>query len=342
MGEIDKTVRATTATPDETDVKSGEIGECEELKYVKGDKLATRRAYGNALLRLGAKYKDLVVVDAETSNSTYANKFRTDFDDRFFEMFIAEQNMIGVALGLSKRGKVPFASSFAAFLSRAFDQIRMLQYSDANVKICGSHAGVSIGQDGASQMGLEDIAMMRTLLGSTVFYPSDAVCAEKLIEEAIKTHGVFYIRTTRMETPIIYDNNEEFKIGGSKVVKESDNDVVTVVGAGITLYEALKAYEELKSEGINIRVIDLYCVKPVDVETLKKAASETGAIITVEDHFAEGGIGEAVSSALAAEDVKIYSLAVRKMPRSGEPDELMQFEEISAKAIVKKVKDIKK
>jgi transketolase len=225
-------------------------------------------------------------------------------------------------------------------MTRAFDQIRMSQYSNPNIKFIGSHAGVSIGQDGPSQMGLEDIAMFRAILGSVVLYPSDAVSTEKLVEEAAKHNGMTYIRTTREAAPILYREDEKFVIGGSKVLRKSDRDRITVIGAGVTVHEALKAYEELKKEGIFIRVIDLYSVKPIDETTLREASTATKAIITVEDHYAEGGIGEAVGSALATLPVPLHSLAVRKKPRSGKPEELLDDQEISQKAILRKVKEL--
>jgi transketolase len=280
------------------------------------------------------------VLDAEVSNSTFAEIFKKGHPDRFFEMYIAEQNMVGAALGLSLRGKVPFVSTFAAFLTRAFDQIRMSQYSYANIKFCGSHAGVSIGVDGSSQMGLEDIALFRTILNGVVLYPSDVVSTEKLVEEAAKHKGIVYLRTTREDTPVIYRNDEAFRIGGSKVLRRNRRDAATVVGAGITLHEALAAYEELKKDGILICVIDLYSVKPIDVQTLIEAVAATKMIITVEDHYAEGGIGEAVRSALAGTGARVHSLAVRKLPRSGKPRELLDYEEISGAAIVRKVKEL--
>ena len=275
----------------------------------------------------------MVVLDAETSNSTYAETFKKAHPERFLEMYIAEQHMVGTALGLSRRGKLPFVSTFAAFFTRAFDQIRMCQYSQANIKFCGSHAGVSIGQDGPSQIGLEDIALFRTVLGSVVLYPSDAISTEKLVQSAAQHNGMVYLRTNRAATPIVYSP------GGCKVLKQSANDLITVVGAGVTLFEVLKAYEELLKNGIAIRVIDLYSVKPVDAATLRKAASETKAIITVEDHFAEGGIADAVREALSEHPVPVISLAVRKLPKSGKPEELLEFEEISAKAIIKKIRE---
>jgi transketolase len=216
----------------------------------------------------------------------------------------------------------------------------MSQYSRANIKFVGSHAGVSIGEDGSSQMGLEDIAMFRTVLDSVVLYPSDAISADKLVEKAAKHKGIVYIRTTRKSTPILYSADEEFSIGGSKVLKKSDSDLFCVMGAGVTLFEALHAHEELKKEGIFIRVIDLYSVKPIDKTTLQEAAGETDALITVEDHFSEGGIGEAVRSAMEGLEIPIYSLAVRKMPKSGKPEELLDYEEISSSAIVKMVKEL--
>ncbi len=248
--------------------------------------------------------------------------------------------MVGVALGLSCRGKIPFISTFGAFFTRAFDQIRMSQYSRANIKFCGSHAGVSIGEDGPSQMGLEDIAMFRSVLNSVVLYPCDAISTEKLVEEAAKYYGIVYIRTTRMETPVIYNKNEVFSIGGSKILRKSDKDIITVITAGITVFEALKAYEDLLKEGVHIRVIDLYSIKPSDKKTIQDAAYSTSAVITVEDHFAEGAIGEAVMSCLHNIAVPVYSLAVRNMPRSGNPAELLDYEEISKKAIIKKIREL--
>ena len=233
----------------------------------------------------------MVVLDGEVSNSTYAEIFQQAFPERFFEMFVAEQNLVGTAQGLSCRGKIPFISTFAAFFTRAFDQLRMSQYSAANIKCCGSHAGVSIGEDGPSQMGLEDIALFRTILGSVVLYPSDAFATERLVEEAARHQGIIYLRTTRMATPILYTEADRFPIGGSKVLKQSDRDDITVVAAGVTLFEALQAYEVLKAEGVSLRIIDLYSIKPIDGATLKQAALDTRALITVEDHHARRRFG---------------------------------------------------
>jgi transketolase len=305
--------------------------------YPPARPVATRRAYGNALKRIAPAFPDLVALDGEVGNSTYAEIFQQAFPERFFEMFVAEQNMVGAALGLARRGRIPFVSTFAAFFTRAFDQIRMSRYSEANVKFCGSHAGVAIGEDGASQMGLEDLAMFRTLIGGVVLYPADAVATERLVEEAARHAGIVYLRTTRQETPILYGADEAFPIGGCKVLRRSPRDAVTVVAAGITLHEALAAHAALAREGVSIRVIDLYSVKPVDAAALRDAARETRAIVTVEDHVAEGGIGDAVRSALAGERTPVHSLAVRAVPRSGKPAELLDYEGISAAAIARSV-----
>ena len=340
LGEVDKGIRAEIPKPEEIQPESRSAEEIKPPSYDPGVPVATRKAYGNALKRIFPAYPEMVVLDAEVSNSTFSEIFKDEYPHRFFEMYIAEQNMAGTALGFSTRGKIPFVSTFAAFLTRAYDQIRMGQYSEANIKYCGSHAGVSIGEDGASQMGLEDIAMFRAILGSVVLYPSDAVSTERLVEVIAGDKGISYIRTTRSATPVLYDSNEEFHIGGSKVLRKSEYDSITVIGAGITLHEALKAYEELKKENITIRVIDLYSIKPIDRKALLEAADDTGAFITVEDHFSEGGIGEAVRSAMTEIHIPVHSLAVRKMPRSGKPAELLDYEDISCKAIISKVRSL--
>jgi transketolase len=338
LGPVDKELRGRIEPPQVAKPTRVKSALATPVSYTSDKRVATRHAYGTALVRLAPQYPDLVVLDGEVSNSTYAEIFKTGYPERFFEMFIAEQNMVGVALGLSVRGKAPFVSTFAAFLTRAADQVRMSQYSNANIKFCGSHAGVSIGEDGSSQMGLEDIALFRAILGSAVLYPSDAVSTEKLVEEMAKHEGICYLRTTRMDTPILYRNDEAFWIGGSKVLRSSKKDKATVVTAGITLHEALKAYDTLRMDGILVRIVDLYSVKPVDVATLRMAAEETGFIITVEDHYAEGGIADAVRTALSKDPVPVHSLAVRAMPKSGKPEELLDYEGISAKAIVETIK----
>lgn len=340
LGEIDRSARGVIRMPEDVSPAVPASADIEAPHYETGALVATRKAYGNALKRIYPAFPEIVVLDAEVSNSTFSAIFRDTYPGRFFEMFIAEQNMVGTALGLSIRGRIPFVSTFAAFFSRAYDQIRMGQYSGANIKFCGSHAGVSIGEDGASQMGLEDIAMFRAILGSVVLYPSDAISTERLVEVMATHKGISYLRTTRQATQVLYDKSEEFAIGGSKVLRSSKDDILTVVAAGITLHEALKAHDELKKDGIYIRVIDLYSVKPVDSETLKEAAESTKAIITVEDHFSEGGIGEAVRSAITEEHIPVHSLSVRKMPRSGKPDELLDYESISGSAIIQKVRSM--
>jgi transketolase len=318
--------------------------------------VATREAYGDALKALGSAFSDVVVLDAEVSNSTFAEKFSKAYLDRFFEMYIAEQLMVGVGLGLSTRGKKVFCSTFAAFFARAYDFIRMAAVSRGTIKLCGSHAGCSIGADGPSQMALEDIAMMRAVHGSTVLYPSDAVSCAKLVEKMYEIEGVSYLRTTREKTRLLYTDDDQFEIGGSKVLRSDKGDMLTLIGAGITLHECLKAYDELKEQGITVRVIDLYSVKPVDVKTLQTAARETATLVVVEDHWAEGGLGDAVLDAFAIKgppargakmpmvDVlpKVVKMAVRTMPSSGEPQELMDHAGISAGSIVATVKGLVK
>jgi transketolase len=304
--------------------------------YKIGEMVATREAFGRALVKLGEQNERMVVLDGDVKNSTFTIHFFNRFPERSLQCYIAEQNMVGAAVGLQTHGFDVFLSSFACFLSRAYDQIRMASYSRANLKIAGSHAGVSIGEDGPSQMGLEDLALFRALFGSVVLYPCDAVSSEKLTCAMANYEGISYIRTTRPRTPVIYNNDEEFHIGGSKVLRYSKNDEVTVVAGGITVHEALKAYEKLRAEGIKIRVIDCYSVKPLDAETLIRAFEETKHIITVEDHYPEGGIGEAVASL----GLKPHILAIRRMPHSGKPEELMAEQEIDAAGIIRKVKEL--
>ena len=307
--------------------------------YKLGDEVATREAYGDAIARLGTGDDRIVALDGDVRNSTFSEKFEQVHPDRFYEVYIAEQAMIGVAMGLASRGAIPFPSTFAAFLTRAYDFIRMAAVSFLNVKIAGSHAGVSIGEDGPSQMGLEDLAMMRAQPNITVLYPSDAVSTERLIERMAYHPGPAYMRTTRPKTPVIYGPDERFEIGGLKVLRESNSDVASVIGAGVTLFEALKAHDELKARGINIRVIDLYSVQPVDAAALVRCARETkGQLITVEDHYAAGGIGDAVAEAVAPEGFTVRRLAVTEIPRSGAPAKLLDRYGISARHIVAAVK----
>ena len=306
-----------------------------------GEEVATRRAYGDALKALGDARGDVVALDGEVSNSTYAEIFRDAHPDRYFEMYIAEQQMVAAAVGLQVRDWVPFASTFAAFLSRAYDFIRMAAISQANIRLCGSHAGVSIGEDGPSQMALEDLAMMRAVHGSTVLYPSDANQTAKLVAAMADREGIVFLRTTRAATPVVYSADEEFPIGGSRVLRDGDD--IAIVGAGITLHESLKAADALAGEGINARVIDLYSVKPVDAEGLLAAAEATGGrVLTVEDHWSEGGIGDAVLEALSDSESppRVVRLAVHELPGSGKPEELLAAAGIDAEHIVEAARSL--
>lgn len=341
LGPVDLTVRGQIGKPEDLHPQATSSGAPAPMEdYVAKKQAATRDAYGNALKRLYPEFPQIVSLDGEVSNSTKSETFEEAHRDRFFEMFIAEQNMVGTAVGLAARGKIPFVSTFAAFFSRAFDQIRMAQYSMANIKFVGSHAGVSIGQDGPSQMGLEDIATFRTLIDSVVLHPCDAISTDKLVKAMAQHQGICYLRTLREKTPVIYRAGDEFAIGGCKVLRQSANDVATVVAAGITVHEALKAYDALQKDNVSIRVIDLYSIKPLDHITLLQAARETGRLITIEDHNPEGGLGEAVLSALAEEPVPVHILAVHKRPMSGKPDELLAYEQIDADAIIQQVNEL--
>ena len=309
--------------------------------YELGEKVATRVAYGTALAKLGDINPNVVALDGDTKNSTFAETFLKAHPERFFEGYIAEQNMVGAAVGLAACGKIPFVSTFAAFLTRAFDHIRMAAISGVNIKYVGSHCGVSIGEDGPSQMGLEDLAMMRAVPNSTVLYPSDAVSTERLVATMPDLPGTTYLRTTRPATPVLYANTEEFPIGGSKVLRSSDSDVVTVIAAGITLHESLDAYEKLKNEGVAIRLVDAYSVKPIDAPGILAAAAQTNnTLLVVEDHYYDGGLGDAVLNAVAAHGMKVHKLAVNGVPRSGKSAELLHAFSISARHIVDKVKTL--
>ncbi len=348
LGATDESLRgnitkpaSTSATKSESVSGTAKVAPSDQQSgYSLGDEVATREAFGQAMKRLGDIFSNLISLDGEVSNSTKAEIFAEAFPDRFFEMYIAEQNMVGIATGLTLRGKLPVVSSFAAFLTRAFDQIRMSVYSGANVKLVGSHCGVSIGQDGPSQMGLEDIAMFRSIYGSVVLYPCDAVATDRLLEAMLAHEGLVYLRTTREATSVIYEKQAEFRIGGSHTLRQSADDEVTIVAAGITVHEALKAYDRLQQASISARIIDLYSIKPLDVKVIDQAAAETGAIIVVEDHFAEGGIGEAVRSSLEQNLVPVHHLAVRQRPRSGSPERLREHQAIDADAITKLVQEI--
>ncbi len=310
--------------------------------YEVGKLVATRKAYGDALAALGASRGDVVALDGEVSNSTHADEFKKAYPDRFFEMFIAEQQLVAAAVGLSVLGKRPFASTFAAFFSRAYDQIRMAAISNAALHLVGSHAGVSIGEDGPSQMGLEDLSLMRAVFGSTVLYPCDASQTAQLVGQMVDLPGISYLRTTRGATLVIYPPGERFPVGGSKVVRHSDHDRAAVIAAGVTVHEALQAYDRLRQDGIAIRVIDAYSVKPIDREALHRAARDTlGNVVVVEDHWPEGGLGDAVLDAFAetsAPGLRVIQLAVRDMPGSGTPAQLRAAAGIDADHIVRAVR----
>jgi transketolase len=311
--------------------------------YKLGDSVATREAWGTALATLGGVDPRVVALDADVKNSTFSDRFEKAHPDRFFEFFIAEQAMVGAAMGLAARGAIPFPSTFACFLTRASDFIRMAGISALNVKFAGSHAGISIGEDGPSQMALEDLAMMRAVPDCAVLYPCDAISAERLVVEMAQRPGMAYMRTSRPKTPVIYGVDEKFPIGGSKVLRQSSDDVATVIGAGVTVFEALKAHDQLKAEGIAIRVIDAYSVHPIDATTMIEAARAThGVVLTVEDHYAAGGVGDAVSEAVAPAGFAVRRLAVREVPRSGQPEELLDRYGISASHIVDAVRSARR
>jgi transketolase len=305
--------------------------------FERGEKVATRKAFGEALTALGAR-PDVVVLDGEVGNSTYTEKFEQAHPEQFFQMYIAEQQMIASAVGMSVRGYRPFAATFAAFLSRAHDFLRMASISQVDLRLSGSHCGVEIGADGPSQMGLEDLAMLRSLHGSTVLYPSDATSAAALTAAMADLHGISYLRTTRGGYPVLYGAHETFPVGGSKTWREGSADRATLIGAGVTLHECLKAAEELDKAGIAVRVVDLYSVKPIDRETLRRHAQETGCVVVVEDHHPEGGIGEAVALELAGVPIAFAHLAVRSLPGSTDTTQALDDARISAPHIVEAVK----
>jgi transketolase len=311
-------------------------GPLELPRYEVGERVATRQAYGEALAALGAARGDVVALDGEVSNSTFAEVFARAHPERFFEMYIAEQQLVAAGVGLQALGWRPYCSSFAAFLSRAYDFVRMAAVSRARLCLCGSHAGVSIGEDGPSQMGLEDLALFRAIHGSVVLHPCDANQTAKLVVAMADHDGIAYLRTLRPTTPVIYEPDEPFVIGGSRLLRSSDADDVTIAACGITVHEALAAADALAQEGISARVLDLYSVKPLDVEALVAAAVASGGrIVTVEDHWPEGGLGDAVAAALAAADVpaRLVKLAVPSMPGSGTPAELLAWAGIDAAGI---------
>ena len=328
------------AKPEAATPHSFETAALDLPRYDLGTEVATRKAYGEALTAVSKADGLVVALDGEVSNSTFAEIFAANLPERYFEMYIAEQQMAAAAVGIQARGWKPFASTFAAFWTRAYDFVRMAAISRADIRLCGSHAGVSIGEDGPSQMALEDLAAFRAVHGSTVLYPSDGNSTARLVAEMANREGIVFLRTTRAATPVIYTTDEEFPIGGSKVVRDGED--ITIVGAGITLHEAVKAAEALAEDGVSARVIDLYSVKPIDTETLRAAAEATCAIVTVEDHWPEGGLGEAVLSVFAEDEERprVVTLAVRDMPGSGKPDELLAVAGIDADHIAAAVRKL--
>lgn len=312
--------------------------------YTVGQMVASREAYGTGLRNLATVNPYVYGLTGDVKNSTFSETLQKAQPDKLIQGYIAEQNLVSVAAGMEAQGLVPFVDTFACFLARAFDQIRMAGISRSNINLCGSHCGVSIGEDGPSQMALEDLAAFRAIPGGSVFYPSDAVSAERLTEEAARRGGICYIRTSRPKTPVLYTADEKFPVPGLKVLRQSANDVATVVGGGVTLYEALKAYDQLAAQKIAIRVIDLYCVKPLDGAALAANVRATGGrVVTVEDHYYEGGLGETVLTALAEAGVQLAAakrLAVDRVPHSGKPEELLDLFGISAKHIVEAVKSV--
>jgi transketolase len=336
-------IRIDVAKPDVSPPAHDSASPVDLPRYELGTEVATRKAYGDALAALGTARPDVVVLDGEVSNSTFAETFGKAHPERYFEMYIAEQQMVAAAVGLQAVGWRPFASTFAAFLSRAYDFVRMAAVSRATLALCGSHAGVSIGEDGPSQMGLEDIASFRAIHGSTVLHPCDANQTAKLVAAMADTEGISYLRTLRPATPVLYPPDEEFAIGGSRVLRSSDDDEVALVAAGITVHEALKAADALAEEGVSARVIDLYSIKPIDTKTLVAAVDATGGrLVTIEDHWAEGGLGDAVLDALAdtEEPPRVVKLAVREMPRSGKPDECLAAAGIDAEHIAAAAREL--
>jgi transketolase len=309
--------------------------------YTIGQLVATREAYGTGLRNLGSVNPKVYAVDGDVKNSTFSDVLQKAYPDRLVQGYIAEQNMVSLSVGMAAQGLVPFVDTFACFLARAFDQVRMAAISRSNINLCGSHCGVSIGEDGPSQMALEDLAIFRAIPGAAVFYPSDAVATERLTEEAARRPGICYIRTSRPKTPVLYTADEKFPVPGLKVLRQSAADKVTVIGAGVTLYEALKASDQLKSAGVAVRVIDLYCLKPIDSAALAENVRATGGrVVTVEDHYAEGGLGETVLTALVEAGVALSAvrrLDVDRVPHSGKPEELLEAFGISARHVVEAV-----
>ncbi|HEV8284063.1 MAG TPA: transketolase [Chitinophagaceae bacterium] len=343
LGSVDDNLSFKLKKPAQTKLPGNPFGKISvEMSFEKNKEYATREVFGEVLVKLGEKNKGIYVLDADVKNSTFTETFQKAFAERFGECYIAEQNMVSVAAGLSRLGKIPFVATFAAFFTRAADQIRMARVSEANIKFVGSHVGVSIGEDGPSQMGLEDIALFGAMPDAVVLQPADAASTAKLVPHMITHKGFSYMRTLRSKTAVLYDNAEEFQIGGSKILRQSGNDQLTVAATGITVFEAIKAADELKKEGINIRVIDCYSISPIDKDTLAKCLHETKRkiLITVEDHFKHGGMGDFAAAAIASENGHVIKMAVTKISQSGTKDELLDDAGISAAHIVAMVKEM--
>jgi len=343
LGNIDDNLRFNPKKPAQTKLPENVSAEIQiEMSFEKNKEYATREIFGQALIKAGEKNKDIYALDGDVKNSTFTEYFQKSFPDRFVECYIAEQNMVSAAAGFSRLGKIPFVATFAAFLTRAADQIRMARVSEANIKFIGSHVGVSIGEDGPSQMGLEDISLFGTIPDAVVLQPSDAASTAKLVQLMVSHKGFVYMRTLRPKTAILYDNAEEFKIGGSKILRQSENDQLTVAATGITVFEAIKAADELQKENINIRVVDCYSISPIDSEILKKCleATKKKIIITVEDHFKHGGMGDFAAAAVSDINGRIEKMAVSKISQSGTKDELLDDAGISAKHIIARLKEL--
>jgi len=344
LGNADDNLRFNLKKPGQTKLPENTHAESSaEMSFEKNKEYATREVFGQVLVKLGEKNKDIYVLDGDVKNSTFTEEFQKKFADRFVECYIAEQNMITVAAGLSRLGKIPFAATFAAFLTRAADQIRMARVSETNIKFIGSHVGVSIGEDGPSQMGLEDIALFGSIPGTIILQPADAVSTAKLIPQMISHKGFAYMRTLRPKTALLYENTEEFPIGGSKILRQSKDDQLTIAATGITVFEAIKAADELKKEGINARVVDCYSINPIDKGALKKCLEETKKkiLITVEDHFEHGGMGDFAASAIQGKG-QVEKIAVTKISQSGTKDQLLDDAGISAKHIIARAKELVK
>ncbi len=345
IGTVDDNLRFNVKKPSQSKLPADSTpAQPVDLSFEKDKEYATREVFGEVLVKLGEKNLNIYALDGDVMNSTFTESFKKAFPERFVESYIAEQNMVSVAAGLSRLGKTPFVATFAAFLTRAADQIRMARVSEANIKFIGSHVGVSIGEDGPSQMGLEDIALFGTLPDTVVLQPSDAVSTAKLIPLMASHKGFAYMRTLRPKTPLLYNNEEEFTIGGSKIVRQSANDQLTIAATGITVFEALKAADELQMENINVRIVDCYSIHPIDQNTLRKCLQETEKriLITVEDHFEHGGMGDFAAAALSKENqnAQIIKMAVTKISQSGTKDQLLDDAGISATHIISKVKQL--